>query len=124
MYPEQVYVMSGKYYVTVECRTAFCFASIRKKLVKAWEISSGGPSIDPEQSEGTFNRPLDISDLSIPLADFKLLNMILSDGEHGSIKNLTAEKVHQLDKWAVKLKLDMYRWLYVGRTRLGDDTGY
>ena len=89
MYPEQVYVMSGKYYVTVECRTAFCFASIRKKLVKAWEISSGGPSIDPEQSEGTFNRPLDISDLSIPLADFKLLNMILSDGEHGSIKNLT-----------------------------------
>jgi len=40
MYPEKIYVSSGKQYVQVDCRTAFCFAAIRKKLVKAWEISS------------------------------------------------------------------------------------
>jgi hypothetical protein len=79
MYPSTIYVMSGRHYVEVDCKTAYCFASIRKKLVKAWDINVMGPKIDKENSEGTFNRPLDITDLGIPLADFKLLNMLLSD---------------------------------------------
>lgn len=123
MYPEYIYVMSGMQYVSVECRTAFYFAAIRKKFCKAWEISLNGPSIDVDDSEGTLTRPLDISDLGISLADFKLLNMLLSDKDHSSIKNLTAEKVDELDKWMVKLKLDTYRFLYIGRTRVGDETG-
>lgn len=85
--------MSGKHHVEVDCKTAFCFPAIRKKFAKAWDIGAAGPSIDPNESEGTMHRPLDITDLEIPLADFKLLNMILSDDEHASIKNLTREKV-------------------------------
>lgn len=81
-YPEKLYVTDGAHYIEVLCQTAYCFASIRKKLIKAWEITGIGPKIDPETSEGTFNNPLDISDLEIPLSDFKLLNMILSDEEH------------------------------------------
>ena len=96
---------------------------IRKKLVKAWNIQRTGPTIDFNNSEGTFNKPLDITDLKIALADFKLLNMILSDTDYKSVKNLTAEKVHHLDKWANEIYLDTYRWLYIGRTRHGDDTG-
>lgn len=49
--------------------------------------------------------------------------MILSDKEHGDIKNLTAQKVQTLDEHCVRLKMDTYRWLFVGRTRLGDETG-
>lgn len=93
MYPEKVYIMSGKNYVEIDCRTAFCFPAIRKKFVKAWDIGAQGPSIDPNTSEGTINHPMNITDLEIPLTDFKLLNMILSDAEHTSIKNLTQEKV-------------------------------
>lgn len=124
MYPEKIYFRANADYIEVDCKTAFCFAAIRKKLVKAWDISSLGPSINIDSSEGTLNRPLDISDLDVPLADFKLLNMLLSDQEHASIKNLTAEKVNELDKYVVKLKMDIYRWLYVGRSRLGDETGH
>lgn len=123
MYPEKIYVSSGKQYVQVDCRTAFCFAAIRKKLVKAWEISSQGPSIDTNQSEGTMNKPLEISDLGVPLPDFKLINMLLSDSEHSTVKNLSVEKVNQLDELATKLKLDIGKWLYVGRSRKGDETG-
>ena len=93
MYPEKIYITNGSHFVEVDCKTAYCFAAIRKKLVKAWDISGMGPSIDPLNSEGTRNMPLDISDLQISLADFKLLNLILSDSEHESVKNLTAEKV-------------------------------
>ena len=123
MYPSHIYVMSGEHYVEVECKTAYGFALIRKKLIKAWDINVMGPKIDQETSEGTFQRPLDITDLGIPLSDFKLLNMILSDKDHTQIKNLTAQKVKELDDWVVKLKLDINRWLYIGRTRLGDETG-
>lgn len=123
MYPEKIYVTVGRHYAEIECRTAYCFAAMRKKLIQAWEIGGQGPTIDPETSEGTFKVPLDISDLGIPLADFKLLNMILSDEDHKQIKNLTAEKVKYLDDWVVKLKMDIYLFLYIGRTRLGDETG-
>lgn len=123
MYPQKVYIMSGSHYIEVDCRTAFCFPAIRKKFIVAWDIGASGPSIDPDESQGTIHKPLDITDLGISLADFKLLNMILSDEEHGSIKNLTQEKVQLLDDMCFKLKMDTYRWLYVGRTRLGDDTG-
>lgn len=78
-YPEKVYFSSGTDYIEVDCQTAFCFASIRKKCVKAWEITSTGPVIEKEITEGTFERPMDISDLGIPLADFKLLTMILHE---------------------------------------------
>ena len=36
---------------------------------------------------------------------------------------MTAQKVKSLDYWAVKLKLDIQRWMYVGRSRFGDETG-
>lgn len=93
LYPEKVYIMSGKHYIEVDCTTAFCFPAIRKKFVKAWDINAQGPSIDQNSSEGTINYPMNITDLEISLADFKLLSMIISDAEHGSIKNLTKEKV-------------------------------
>lgn len=79
MYPEKVYVRKGMDYVDVECCTAFKFAAVRRLLVKAWDIRGTGPSIDPDESEGTFNKPIDISGLEISLTDFKLLNMIMSD---------------------------------------------
>lgn len=123
VYPEHIYVRSGMEYVEVECPTAFKFAAIRKLLVKAWQITSSGPQIDLDTSEGTLNKPLDISELGIPLADFKLLNMILSDKDHSSVKNLTAQKVNELDKWVNKLMLDTHKYLYIGRTRIGDNTG-
>lgn len=50
MYPEKVYISSGENYIEVECRTAFCFAAIRKLFVKAWDISAQGPTIDKETS--------------------------------------------------------------------------
>lgn len=84
-------------YIEVDCKTAFCFATIRKKLVKAWDISSTGPKIDIHSSEGTIRRPLDITDLGVPLSDFKVINMLLSDELHKEVKNLTAEKVKELD---------------------------
>lgn len=124
MYPEKMWVRSANQFVEVETKTAFFFGAIRKLLIKAWEISDKGPSIDSENSEGTFSNPLDISCLGISLADFKLLNMILSEKDHKSVKNLTAQKVNELDEWTVKLRLDIHRYLYVGRTRDGDQTGH
>lgn len=82
LYPQKIFFRSGKEFIEVDCKTAFCFAAIRKKLVRAWEISSTGPTIDKDSSEGTVNNPLDISDLQIPLSDFKILNMLLSDEFH------------------------------------------
>lgn len=82
LYPQKIFFRCGKEYIEVDCKTAFCFAAIRKKLVRAWEISSTGPTIDKDSSEGTVNNPLDISDLQIPLSDFKILNMLLSDELH------------------------------------------
>lgn len=46
LYPGKVYLYSGKDMIDVECKTAFCFAAIRKKFVRAWNISSTGPAID------------------------------------------------------------------------------
>lgn len=91
LYPDKVYFTSGMEFIEVDCQTAFCFAAIRKKLVKAWDISTMGPVIDIDSSEGTLNKPLDISDLGVPLSDFKLLNMLLHEDEHKNVKNLTAE---------------------------------
>lgn len=62
--------------------------------------------------------------MEIPLADFKLLNMIMSDVDHSKIKNLTGEKVNELDEWVKKLMLDTHRYVYIGRTRIGDETGH
>ena len=124
MYPEKLYVRSAMKYVEVETKTAFCFGVIRKLLIESWEISNSGPSIDFEKSEGTLKKPLDISSLGIPLTDFKLLNLILSEHDHMSVKNLTAQKVNCLDELANKLRLDIHRYLYIGRTRIGDQTGH
>lgn len=55
MYPEKCYVRSGTNYVEVETKTAFHMGAIRKLLIKAWEISATGPSINLEKSIGTFN---------------------------------------------------------------------
>ena len=66
---------------------------------------------------------MNISDLEVPIQQFKLLNMLLSEEDHHNVKNLDENQVNQLDKWAVKLKLDISRWLYVGRSRQGDESG-
>jgi hypothetical protein len=63
LYPTNIYVRSGKEYIEVDCKTSFCFGAIRKKLAKSWDISSLGPKIDKNNSEGTIYKPLDISDL-------------------------------------------------------------
>ena len=110
----------GTNYIEVETKTAFCFGAIRKLIVTAWDISIKGPEIDFEESEGTINNPMDISELGISLEDLKLLNMIMSEDDHRSVKNLTAEKVNQLDKLVIELRLDIHKYLYVGRTRIGD----
>ena len=47
MYPEKLYVRSGMEYCEVESKSAFHFGAVRKLLVKEWEISGSGPSIDP-----------------------------------------------------------------------------
>lgn len=48
--------------------------------------------------------------------------MLLSDDEHNQVQNLTHSDVDRLDLVAKKLKLDSYVWLYVGRSRLNDET--
>ena len=80
-------------YVEVETKTAFHFGAIRKLLVESWQFTEAGPTFTSDKSEGSLENPLDISSLGIPLSDFKLLNMILSENEHASIKNLEARKV-------------------------------
>lgn len=124
MYPETVFIRDKKNYAGVETRTAYCFPAIRKKLNKAWEVVESGPTIDPDQSEGTENNPLDISDLGVTLQEIKLLCMLLSDKDHKQVKNLTNEQVTRLDACTVQLLMDTYKWLYVGRTRIGDETGH
>ena len=81
MYPAKIYVRVNKEYTTVETCAAYCFATIRKKLVEAWEINSNGPKIDKDYSEGVEKRPLNIGDLGVSLSDFKILTMLLSDKE-------------------------------------------
>lgn len=74
-----MFVHDGTNYVEVECTTAFMFATIRKLLFHEWKIDGSGPFINPKSSFGTERRPLDISRLGVPLSDFKLLNMIMSE---------------------------------------------
>jgi len=49
--------------------------------------------------------------------------MLLSDTEHSTVRNLTVDKVQSMDEIAVKLKIDIGKWLYVGRSRKGDESG-
>lgn len=114
MYPETIYVRVNQEYTSVNLRSAYCFAAIRKKLLEAWEITSNGPRFDKSSSEGFLNRPLDISDMGVSLSDFKLLTMLLTDKEHKEVKSLTDEAVQRLDEGILKLKLDSYKWLYIG----------
>lgn len=123
MYPKTIFFRIGREYVEVDTKAAFCFAAIRKKLLKAWDITIGGPKIDSEVSEGLEKRPLDISDLGVALSDFKLITMLLNDNEHKKVLNLTDEQVQRLDEGTQKLMMDTYRWLYIGRTRIGNQTG-
>ena len=77
-------------YVEVETKTAFHFGAIRKLLIESWHFTETGPTFVSGKSEGCFENPLDISNLGVPLCDFKLLNMILSEKDNKSILNLTA----------------------------------
>lgn len=124
MYPERLYVRVGNQYTDVLTKSAYCFVTIRKKLWYWWAGSTTGPKIDTEWSQGIESRPLDITDLGVSLQDFKLLTMILDDNDHENIKNLTGETINRLDKLTFILKMDTYRFLYNGRTRLGDQTGH
>lgn len=45
MYPQKLYVRVGEDYTDVETKVAYCFAAIRKKLFKAWEVDNSGPKI-------------------------------------------------------------------------------
>lgn len=73
--------------------------------MKAWKIGAEGPNIKEDKNDarfnslGTFDKPLDVSDLKVPLADLKLLTMLLDDEEHEQVKSLTEEKVRELDKY-------------------------
>jgi hypothetical protein len=49
-YPDKLYVRSGMKYVEIHCKTAFKFATLRKLLFKAWEITPDGPQINPEET--------------------------------------------------------------------------
>jgi hypothetical protein len=82
LYPETIFVRFDEEFTEIETKVAYCFATLRNKLYKAWNISSSGPQIDQNYSEGVLNNPLDISDLDVPLSDFKILTMLLSDKEH------------------------------------------
>lgn len=82
MYPEKIYVRVNEDFTSVRTSTAYCFATIRKKLVDAWDITSNGPKIDKELSEGVYNNPLNLSDFKISISDFKLITMLLTDEEH------------------------------------------
>ena len=82
MYPERLYVRVGENFVDVNLRAAFCFASIRKKLVFTWEISSDGPKFNEDETEGFNENPLNIGDLGVSLSDFKILTMLIDDEEH------------------------------------------
>lgn len=123
MYPKTIFLRMGKEYLEIETQVGFYFAAIRKKLVKAWDITDSGPSIDLEKTEGLKDRPIDISDIGVPLQDCKLIFMIMSNKDHKKVLNLTDEQVQKLDDGTEKLKLDTYQWLYIGRTRIGDQTG-
>lgn len=46
MYPKTVFVRIGNSYTEVDTKSAYLFASIRKKLSKAWNVGIKGPSID------------------------------------------------------------------------------
>lgn len=117
LYPQNVFVRVAKQYAEVPLKSLYCFALLRKKLVKAWDIGIRGPKIDPELSEGTENFPLDITDLVDNLSDFKILAMLLSEEKHAKVKNMTEDMVQRIDEMTYKLKMDIYRWIYVGRSR-------
>lgn len=47
----------------------------------------------------TQEKPLDVSDLGVPLADLKLLVMLMDDEEHKQVLSLTEDKVRELDNY-------------------------
>lgn len=124
LYPKTIYVRDKMHYAGIETKAAYCFPMIRKHLNKAWEVVESGPTIDLESSEGTENNPLDISETGVTVQEIKLLASLLSDEDHKTIKNLTNAQVTRLDECTVQLMMDTYKWLYVGRTRIGDETGH
>lgn len=123
MYPPTLFVRVGKHYAEVNTKAAYSFVTIRKKLMYAWQVDENGPKIDKGWSEGIQTRPLDITDLGVTLQDFKLLTMLIDDEDHQNVLNLTGEQVNSLDESTEKLKIDTYRYLYSGRSRLGDESG-
>lgn len=123
LYPQTLFVRIGNHYAEVNTKSAYCFVTIRKKLMYAWQVSENGPRIDPDWSEGIKERPLDIADLGVSLQDFKLLTMLLDDEDHKNVLNLTGDQVNSLDKAVKELKMDTYRYLYSGRSRLNDESG-
>lgn len=82
-----------KHFTIVDTRAAYCFALIRKKIVHAWQITSNGPKIDKNKSEGTQNNPFNLTDLGVSLSDFKILTMLLTDDDHKKVLSLTDEDV-------------------------------
>lgn len=50
--------------------------------------------------------------------------MLMSELDNKKVENLTGFQVNDLDNYAKKLKLDTNKCLYIGRTRLGDETGH
>ena len=69
---------------------------------------------------GSKERPLNISQLGVPLADLKLLSMLLDDDQHENVQSLTEEKVGELDTTAEKLQLSVRNWVYFARSRLNN----
>ena len=82
------------------------------------------PDWTPSQASfGTIEKPLDVSVLGVPLADIKLLTMLMNDEQHKKVLSLTEQRVEELDQLAKKLLLDTNKFVYFGRSRLNDETG-
>lgn len=122
-YPDRLFVRVDGQYLDVSTKSAYNFQTIRGKLMKWWQVTENGPVIDPNWSQGIEARPLDITDLNVSLSDFKIIMMLIHDEEHKQVKNLTGEVVDRLDKAVKNMRLDANRFLYNGRSRVGDETG-
>ena len=67
LYPKSFFVRVDDQFTEVETKCAYSFRAIKKKLYNLWEIGSEGPDPTKCQNEGTKSRPIDISDLNVPL---------------------------------------------------------
>jgi hypothetical protein len=128
VYPKQVWFASGDNYTDVDLKAVYSFPVIPKILVEAWDIDQVGPRIKDEFYPGSKHYPIDLSDIkidgkSIDISHLKIISILLLDEEQANIGNLTEKQVIEMDKIILKLKMDMNRYIYHARSRVGSETG-